>query len=420
MVKTGFTEAHNYSRSDIVEAESSYHFGKELSITVLQTVEHLQSVRDFWEKMQTCPTADFTYFVCDLEPRKDVNRPIKPHIVSLSNGNAPVSLLIGRIQFAPLGLHLGYRLLSWPRVPMMEVVQGGILGDCSESGCKSFLTAVMDTLQQGQAKVAVFRNLSLDSIMYRIVTNVLPSIRIGVQTATSWRLALPGSYREFLQSLSKRTRSTSVRYSNLLLKKYGTANIAVKCLQGPDEIEVILRDTETVARKAWQRGVDKGFVNDAETRRKYEIAADRRQLRAFILYLEGVPVAFWHGFSYHSTFFAEYTAFDPAYLQDRPGAFLLDKIIEQLCQDETTKFIDFGWGDHDYKRHYCRRGQEVADVYIYGPSVSCLILYAVKSAFDGTKNWTKTLFRRARMLDQTRKLARKRARAAASDNHRKG
>ena len=79
---------------------------------------------------------------------------------------------------------------------------------------------------------------------------------------------------------------------------------------------------------------------------------DRGWFRGYVLYLRDTPAAFWHGNAYRGVFGAGATAFDPAFGDDRPGTYLLMRLVEDLAADPSVHTLDFGFGDAEYKRHF--------------------------------------------------------------------
>jgi hypothetical protein len=72
---------------------------------------------------------------------------------------------------------------------------------------------------------------------------------------------------------------------------------------------------------------------------------ERGSCRAYILYIEGIPRAFWNDVAYGKTFFTGATGTDPDFSEHRLGTFLLTKAFEDLCQNDRVEQVDFGLGD---------------------------------------------------------------------------
>ena len=79
---------------------------------------------------------------------------------------------------------------------------------------------------------------------------------------------------------------------------------------------------------------------------------ERGWFRAYVLYLDDEPVAFWQGQAYNGVFSTGVPGFDPAYADHRVGNYVLFKLIADLCADESIETLDYGFGDAEYKRRF--------------------------------------------------------------------
>jgi CelD/BcsL family acetyltransferase involved in cellulose biosynthesis len=106
-------------------------------------------------------------------------------------------------------------------------------------------------------------------------------------------------------------------------------------------------------------------------RERMNLTASKDWLRAYLLYLGGVPVAFWIGTQYRGVFFSDFMGHDSAYAKHSPGMFLVMKVINGLYgadgNSRVTR-VDFGVGDAQYKEVLGNVCWTDAFIYIYGPS----------------------------------------------------
>ena len=91
-------------------------------------------------------------------------------------------------------------------------------------------------------------------------------------------------------------------------------------------------------------------------------------LKDKVLYLEGVPVAFWPGYAYSGTFFIGTPGYDPRYAEYRVGQYLMTEMIDDLCRDEDVDYLDYGFGDSEYKRRFADESWEEADALLFAPT----------------------------------------------------
>jgi CelD/BcsL family acetyltransferase involved in cellulose biosynthesis len=75
---------------------------------------------------------------------------------------------------------------------------------------------------------------------------------------------------------------------------------------------------------------------------------------------------------------ANYTGFDPFFLpQYSLGTLLLMRVFEDLCANQIRK-LDFGTGEHEYKRRFANCQWRESLVHIYAPGLKGMRLKALR------------------------------------------
>lgn len=379
-----------------------------VSVRVLRSVSEIEEVRDAWMQMQRHPNADMDFFLSVVDSRPEI---LRPHVLVLSRDGRPAAILVGRIEDSFLEAKLGYKVIHrWP-VRCLTFVYRGLLGDSSAANSAALMKAAINCLADREADVIWFNSLRSDTPIYRIArracgllfSDYFPELNLH------WRASLPGSYEQFLQTLSSNTRHNLRRYSSRLLKTFGR-DLSVRCFRQRTELDQIIDDTEFVAAKTYHRGLGVGFVDSAQTRRLTALALERNWFRAYILYIRGVPSAFWNGLQYGRTFFTGATGSDPAYSEHRLGTFLLTRVFEDLCQNDAADEIDFGFGDAQYKRDLCDQSWQEASMYVFAPTVRGLVLNAVRTPTILIDRASRKALERTKLLEKVKRAWRNRLR----------
>jgi Acetyltransferase (GNAT) domain/Protein of unknown function (DUF1360) len=179
---------------------------------------------------------------------------------------------------------------------------------------------------------------------------------------TRWRARLPETYEEYPRARSAKTRSNVKRYTRRLKDRYGEGAV-LRVFQSPADLPQLVEDTAAVFEKTYQRALGVGQAHAEAEPALQRLAAERRWLRAFNLYLDGVPRGFWHGTLYRRVFYTGPTGYDPEYRDLRRGTYMLAKMAERLCGQADR--LDFGLGDAEYKRHLGDQSWEEDDVLIF-------------------------------------------------------
>ena len=257
-----------------------------------------------------------------------------------------------------------------PRVRAITLIYRGLLGDGSRESASALLAGLQEALARGEADVVRLRSLRVGSPLHELASTA-PSFlgwqHVATRTA-HWQLALPGSYDEFLRSLSSRTREGVRRYSRKLEREHGE-RLELRRFAAEAELEEFFADAHTIAERTYQHGLGVAVTDDAAHRRLIEAAARRGWFRAWVLSIDGRPAAFWHGFAHGGAFAIGVPGDHPEYGHLRVGTYVLMKAIEELCEDDEVETIDFGFGDAEYKRRFGTERWEEEDVLVYAPTL---------------------------------------------------
>jgi Acetyltransferase (GNAT) domain len=347
-----------------------------VSVRVARTWEEVYSLRDIWQRFQWNPNADFDYYrtVLDCHPEF-----LRPHVLIVTRDDTPEAILVGRIENTQLEIKFGYKTLPGPRVRRLTLIHGGLLGNDSNGNCAILVDSLLKSLSEGEADLVWFNHLKMDSPLYRAAREVsgLVSRDWVLPTEQHWRMQLPRSFEELYQSRSSNTRHNLRRYTQRLLKKFGS-ELRIQNFQGKHQLEQLMSDTEAIAAQSYHRGLEAGFVNSQETRQLIALALDRGWFRAYVLYIRGKPCAFWNGLRYKNTFFTWTTAYVPEYRDFHLGTFLLQRMLEDLYREGEIEAVDFGFGDAQYKRDWADDGWLDASVCIFASTFRGALLNSLK------------------------------------------
>ena len=335
-------------------------------ITIARSPAELETLRDTWLELGPGDVnADPDVFRAMLETREDV---LRPHVV-LAEANGERALLAARLEDARMPVHFGYKEVYAPRVRTLTVVQGGLVGARDGTAVRSLFDEAHGALARGEADALRLRRLRVDSELHRLACERAHwSTRgRGAPASLRWRLELPESLDDVLKTQSSRTRSNHRRYARKLEEELGD-RLSFDVYRDPADLDRVIRDCEAVSLRTYQHGLGAGFTADASERRLVEEGARRGWLRAYLLSVDGEPRAFWLGLAYRGVFFTGPTGYDPSLASLRLGTYVLMRMVDDLCRDETVQEIDFGIGDAEYKRHFGTESWLEEDALVFAPS----------------------------------------------------
>jgi hypothetical protein len=325
------------------------------------------------------PAVDMDFYLSEVQSGNEM---VRPHIIVLKREGVAQSILVGRLEKRSLQVRLGYEKLSSYPARLLTLIHCGMLGVDSEEDASVLVDFVKKSLREREADVALFYGMELNSPFYSAVKNAGGWITRDYCPALTprWRIRLPASYEQLYRQRSANTRHNLKRYSKRLLDAFGD-QLTVRSFRNPDEVETILSDTEVIATKTYQRGLGVGFDTHG-IRQRMMLAANRGWLRAHILYLGTKPVAYWNGALYHRTFFTWTTGYDPDLSNLRPGTFLLQKMLQELCGENAADEVDFGFGDAQYKRDWCDHEHFQVSQFLFAPTVQGISLNIFHSSLS--------------------------------------
>ena len=377
-----------------------------LTIEVAKDLDEVRALRDAWETMCVDPNADIDFYQVIVESRGEVFR---PHVIVLKKDETVHSILVGRMERKEFDAPLGYKKLHLASARCLTLIHGGLLGEESGNCVIDLVESVMESLRNGEADVAWFYGLDVKSSFYRVaskVGNVLTRDYFPGQIQ-HWKLRLPPTYEELYRRLSSNTKHNLKRYSKRLREAFGN-QLAIKSFRDIGDLKWVLEDTEAVAARSYHRGLGVGFVYNEETRSTMTLAANRGWLRAYILYVADKPCAFWNGTLYGRTFFTSTTAYDPDIRDYRPGTFLLQKMLQDLCADKVADEVDFGFGDAQYKRDWCEHEQEQMSFYLFAPTFKGVYVNCLRTPLLGTANGARQILAKTGALQKVKRAWRDR------------
>jgi CelD/BcsL family acetyltransferase involved in cellulose biosynthesis len=364
---------------------------------VARSLDELEPFREAWARLQGRQFAtdpDVFPLILAWQPQT-----LRPHVVALERGGEITALVLGRIEDIRLRTRVGYRTVYAPRVRSLTVLYGGVLGDLGDGSADVMLTALRRSLACGEVDVLRLRNVDTGSPLRRAV-GATPNIlhEHGAPATVHRELAVPSSYDAFLGSLSPSTLKSATRYLRRLEKRFGD-RLSLRIFRGASEGDRVFTDLGIVARKTYQHALGVAFAQRQLERRIVTLLMERGWFRAYVLYLDGEPISFWHGHTYRGAFVTGVPGYDPAYTDLRVGNYVLFRLIEDLCADDAVDTLDFGWSDAEYKRRLATRSRLEQDVHLFAPTAKGCLTNVARSSLLTTVTGVRSLLARAEMID---------------------
>jgi hypothetical protein len=367
-----------------------------IAFRTIRDLQELGTLREFWESRPGTRDSDFDFFSALVRSR---GQDCRPHVIVLSRNAAPDAIMIGLREHRKMPFKLGFVTICQPEVNVLEFVSGGLRGSASESNCTAFVHEVMRSLDKGEADLARWEQLIVQSPLYQCALRI-PRFVLRDHSGCPedhWLRNFPKGLDSFFMSLCRSQRSKLRRKYKKVLNCF-PEKAQVRCFRSLGDLEPAISDVEEIAGKTDKRRLGFGFFNTPQTRKHLAAVAERGWLRIYVLYLEEKPAAFWIGTLYNRCLQADYAGYNPIWSKFSPGIFLFLNILEDL-RDEDIKTIDFGWGNTQLNHCFGDRRQVEAEVQVYAPTLRGLQL----SMLRATTQRTNALIRRIRVLEGARR-----------------
>ncbi len=371
-----------------------------LRVEVARTPAELEALKPAWDELPwQREEAVYEFFVTRLRTRPDV---IGPYVALVSAGGAAVGGLVGRIEWRRLQTALGYRVVYAPRVRLLQIVDSGVLAPTAPA--RAELAGLVEALlRSGEVDAVAFPPFPLGSEL-ESAFGTLGGFLGHQPLIAPWtrrRLVLPGSFEEFMSSRSHKTRKGIRRDARKLDGTYGE-RLSVEILRRPGDLERLVHDSDRVAGSTYQRRLGAGFADTAEQRAVARIGLEHGWVRAYLLYLDSEPVAYWLCTVFGDTMVLRNGGFDETYSSYRTGIYLLMRVIEDACCDPGLRVLDFGPGDAAYKQQFSNESHEERNLVLFAPTFRARRINGARTAILGPARLAREALDAARLTDRVR------------------
>lgn len=203
-------------------------------------------------------------------------------------------------------------------------------------------------------------------------------------------IRLPSDFEEYIKSLGQSTRK-NIRRVLRNFERDETRHSEFRVFTKPDDVPEFLKQAQFISDKTYQkRLIGLGLSDDDATRKTFCLAAEKGWFRSYILYCDGAPVAFQHGYIYKDTYYAESTGYIPEWGAQSVGTVMQIYRIRDLIQDNISK-LDFLYGDTEKKRTLSNMAREEQNFYIvpkkFPLSQIAYGVYLFNAAMDSLSKW---------------------------------
>jgi hypothetical protein len=377
----------------------------DLTLQVARNVAAVEQLRETWEAWQEHPNSVIDNYLAWFTQDKSS----RPHVMVVYRDGCPDCLLIGKL--LRNAVISGFARLIHSDARVLYFIDGGLLGNASAENCGFLVRTILAELRRGEAGAAEFFGVPLGSALYG-ATMQIPNFfcRDHFPARIVHRyLMLPDSLQDFLSGLPAKERE-NLRYREKRLLKKFPGQVRVGRFWREDDVDHLVDDAEMVAKKTYQRAVNRGFKVSEDAGLRAEARAG--SLRGYVLYIEEKPCAFLIASWRKGILYGTYAGHDPKYNDFSPGRYLLMRCVEDcLVRNRVAKtvMIDPGHGDQAYKRLFTNAERQDAHVAIYAPTLAGFVRNVGRMAFRFGAYCLKGLLVKSKLLPLIRSQHRRQA-----------
>lgn len=193
---------------------------------------------------------------------------------------------------------------------------------------------------------------------------------------------MTGSYDDYLARFSGKTRSTLRRKRRKMESESG-GSLDLRLYSRPEEMDEFVHHAVPLSRITYQaRLLDAGLPESEIARAEMRELAWQDRVRAFLLFLNGEPVAYLYLPVIGETLVYAYLGYDPAHANLSPGTVLQMAALERLFAEQRYRYFDFTEGEGAHKRLFGTRSAPCASFLLLRPTLANRALLSSLKAFD--------------------------------------
>lgn len=209
-------------------------------------------------------------------------------------------------------------------------------------------------------------------------------VHIPDGTRKHFSLILPPSFHDYLAGFKKKKRAELRRRLKIFHENNGNDKALVR-VDKVGQVQMFLQLASAVSKKSWQHRVlgPRLTLTDDFNHRLTRLA-EKKMLRAYLLFFRGKPCAFRLGYQYGDRYVSAETGYDQSFSDISPGKILTLLMIEDLTAYKPPNMVDFGIGYAEWKKDLCNTCSEDASVFLLRKNMRNKLISISHSGFCTT------------------------------------
>ena len=208
-------------------------------------------------------------------------------------------------------------------------------------------------------------------------------------------IPMDAGFDAYLAQFSGKTRAT-LRRKRRKLEAAGNGALDLRSYRTPDEIDTFFAHALPLSRKTYQaRLLDAGLPESKAERAAARKLADDDAVRAFLLFLDGLPAAYLYLPVTGDTLVYAFLGYDPKHAALSPGTVLQMAALELLFAEGRFAYFDFTEGEGAHKAMFGTQSVDCVTFLLMKPTIANRALIGAQAVFDNVVAVGKSVSRKA-------------------------
>lgn len=217
---------------------------------------------------------------------------------------------------------------------------------------------------------------------------------------------LSGEYGDYLAKFSAKSRST-LRRKMRKFEELSGGRIEWRIFRKSHELEEFVRLATRLSQSTYQERLFRsGLRADAAYLASIRKLAEQDQVRAYLLFLQGQPIAYLLCPISNGALVYDKQGYDPRYATYSPGTILQVLALESLFKEGTHRLLDFTEGEGEHKQFFSTHSQLCADIFVLHRRSWVIITVVAHAATELMTASARGVLRRLGLLARVRRLLR--------------
>lgn len=341
------------------------------SLEIATSLQAIENLKPLWKKWSRNLDTDLDYYLNSVNNDSTI---LRPYVITVYQGDAARAMLVGQVKKQRISTVVSFVNIRGPKVRVLEIVNGGRLGDQSPAIDRLLALQLWAAARNGDLDLICFRRLPLQSELFRMLhenSRFLAKERVPHVFHYSV-VPLIASKGKPTRALSGKNRRENRRKTRILERAF-PGQAFFQCFSQPAELETGLRDAASVDVKTWQHYLGSGLLDARRGHDNLDFCAGRGWLRIYVMYVDQIPVAFLIGQHYNQTFYCQHAGYHPDFARFSVGSLLTGWVLENL-QAAGVEQVDLGEGSQEHNRRLGCKIYEEATVHLYSTTLRGLYL----------------------------------------------